>query len=160
MNMSKDPDTLAQMMASSHLFDGIGIEDLKDLITEAKTVEARAGHRLIAEGQFIDGLHLLVQGAVRITKASGGQVADVQKGSFFGEISLFGTTLCATASVESITPVTLVVIPRQVISVWFQSHPQVETVFLRNLCVELCNRLEATTDKLGTAFRRITSYGG
>jgi len=30
--MSKDPDALAQMMASSHLFDGIGIEDLKDLI--------------------------------------------------------------------------------------------------------------------------------
>jgi CRP-like cAMP-binding protein len=158
--MSDDRDTLEQLMSASHLFDGIGTNDLADLVAGARTVKSRAGQKVIAEGQFIEGLHLLVDGAVRISKASGGQVADIQKGSFFGEISLFGTTLCATASVESITPVTLVVIPRQVISVWFQTHPHVETTFLRNLCIELCNRLEATTDKLGTAFRRITSYGG
>ncbi|MEK6578980.1 MAG: cyclic nucleotide-binding domain-containing protein [Bdellovibrionota bacterium] len=138
-------------MAKSTLFYGISIKDLEDLAAQGKVLNVEANSNAITEGELVSGLHVLVEGTVKIVKKGKTIVANLEEGSFFGEITLFGQTITGTATVSTDSGCVILVFTRRQLEQWFQKQPYVEVAFFRNIATELCNRLVSTTEQLTAA---------
>ena len=92
-------------------------------------------------------LYVILEGSVQIYKGKG-SVSVLGRGSFFGEISLLGDAVAATASVATREGCTLLLVSAEALRGWFKKHPPGELVFYRHLAVELCRRLYLTTEKV------------
>lgn len=138
-------------MSKSTLFYGVSIKDLEGLAAQGKVLTFEANSNAITEGELVSGLHILVEGTVRIVKKGKTIVANLEEGSFFGEITLFGQTITGTATVSTENGCTILVFTRRQLEQWFQKHPYVEVAFFRNIATELCNRLVSTTEQLTAA---------
>jgi len=103
---------------------------------------------VVHEGDRVHGLSVVLEGAVQVRKGGKQATAPLGRGNFFGEISIFGLGLGASATVESPQGATTLVIPPEVLGAWFKLHPDGERLFLRHLAAELCRRLHLTTERL------------
>jgi CRP-like cAMP-binding protein len=138
----------ATVLSHSLLFRGIPLPDLGHLIAAGKVVTTEPGGILIEEEGKVPGLHVILDGDVHIVKSGQAQVTQLGRGNFFGEISLFGLVLGATASVTAPRGCTVFVITEAQLRAWFKSHPAHELTFFKHLASELCSRLNSTTAKL------------
>jgi CRP-like cAMP-binding protein len=140
----------ARKLASSPLFDGIAVPELELLVARGKTNRIQGNGTLIREGEFVLGLHFVVEGSIRILKRDK-EVARLSSGCFLGELALFGQSITATATAATESGCVELVIRKSDLEEWFESDSTNEARFFRNLATELCNRLISTTEQLTLA---------
>ena len=84
-------------LRSLPIFDGLTTRQLMDLALVVGEEDHAAGATVVREGEFSDGLYLVVDGRVQISKG-GHPLSELGPRSFFGEIAIFeGAARSATA---------------------------------------------------------------
>jgi CRP-like cAMP-binding protein len=61
---------------------------LLSIVGDSANLFWRAGSTVFAKGSRADGLYIVIDGGVRVLDDDGGEVAFLQAGDFFGELSL------------------------------------------------------------------------
>jgi CRP/FNR family cyclic AMP-dependent transcriptional regulator len=112
-----------------------------------------AGTVLIAEGEPISVLYILLDGQLSVTLASlgGKEVARLQTGEILGELS-FLDSRPPTATVTALSEVTVLSIPRSALSGKLEDDAPFAARFYRALGIFLASRLRRTQKTMG--------YGG
>lgn len=143
-----NPAEYAKVLSHSQIFNGIELADLEALVKISKIIQPKPGSILIEEEHRVPGLHVILEGSAQVVK--GGQRLTVfGRGAFFGEISLFGVALGASASIlVGNDPSTLLLITQEGLAAWAKQYPEAERLFLRKMCIELSRRVYATSAKL------------
>ena len=139
-------DYYARILSHSQLFHGIAEPALKSMITAGKIQKVSHGTEILKEGAQVAGLHVVLEGAAKVKKGEAVLVT-LGRGAFFGEISLFGAALGATASIVAQENCTTLLITSEVLRTWSKQFPDSERDFLRKLCTELCRRLSLTSER-------------
>jgi CRP-like cAMP-binding protein len=151
-NVNEQVADFARKLSQSHLFFQIPKPYLHDLVMRSKVMRAAPGSLILHERELVPGIHVILDGVVEIVKKTDNtQVATIEKGGFFGEISIFGQSITATATARSQHGCIVMVFTRNDLEEWFRAHPEAEAPFFRNLATELCSRLKSTTERLVVA---------
>lgn len=138
----------ARILSHSQLFHGLDEASLLDLPKFGRVMQSDPGAILIEEGHRVPGLHVILEGAAHVLKG-GQRLTQFGRGAFFGEISLFGVSLGATATIV-VGPdrCSVLLLTTEALDAWAKKHPSAERLFLRQMCTELSRRLYATSEKL------------
>ncbi len=135
-------------LSHSQLFHGIDLPILSDLIHHGQITKSPADSWLLTEGDKVPGLFVVLEGFVHVTRNGKTDVTPLGRGNFFGEISVFGLGIGASASVITPKGCTSLLVSQDELTKWFKKYPDGERLFLRHLAGELCRRLYLTTAKL------------
>lgn len=141
-------DTFVRVMSHSQLFHDIELPALEALLKAGTVKKVEAGSILLGEDGRVGGLHVILEGFVEVIKNSQIAVAQLGRGNFFGEISVFGMAPGATASIRAKAGCTLFVVSPSQLKDWFKAYPEAEKLFYRHLAFELCQRLYSTTERI------------
>lgn len=115
------------LLVTSPLFQPFNDEEKQDLIHKFEYQEAATGTTFIKEGTDGDGLYLIMNGEVVVTKLVDGksvELAHLREGEFFGEMSLLmrqKTTATVTASQKT----GIFKLPKSVFNEVILTHPQI-----------------------------------
>lgn len=135
------------ILKESGFFAGLSTEDLAALAARCRWRTARAGELIIGHRDQSRDVLFLLSGLVRVNiyAHSGRQVTfrDIRPGDVFGELSAIDGKP-RSASVESLVPSTLMVMPQAVFLDMLQSHP---TVMIETLC-RLTALIRSLTDRV------------
>ena len=85
----------------------------------------RAGSTVFAKGSRADGLYIVIDGGVRVLDADGGELALLQAGDFFGELSILLHTT-HTKSARAVEDTELMVLPEGPFQELLASNPDVD----------------------------------
>src|SRR5438874_520872 len=121
--------------------------DVEWLVTNGRRVVIAKGEVLIREGEPIDALFVLIDGALEVT-AGRAAVATLLAGEIVGEIS-FVDTRPPLATVSASRNSTLLAVPRDRLHAKIDSDPWFASRFFRAVAVFLADRLRMTTTRLG-----------
>lgn len=125
-------------------------DDVDWLIDNSSHETIAAGTVLIQEGQAIDTLYILLDGALTVSvEALGGQeVALLTSGEVVGEMS-FVDDRPPSATVKAIEDSLVLSIPRQALSTKLHQDVGFASRFYRALAIFLSDRLRGTVSRLG-----------
>ena len=121
-----------------------------ELLARMSVVRLGAGETVLREGEAGDACYLVAAGRVRVTKA-GVEVAELGPGSFFGEFAVLSDQR-RHASVQTIEPVELLEIRRELIDELVSAYPGVA----RTLRTFYRERLLQTLLATAPFFQRLT----
>jgi len=129
------------------LFSSLEEGALRRLIERVAVREAEPGEVIIREGEPGDSLFVVVEGEVAVRQAGPPprELGRLVEGAFFGEVAVL-TDHQRTASVEAMTPVTLLEITRTVVGDLLDEHPGVLRVLLRFFRDRLVANLTASSE--------------
>ncbi len=113
-----------------------------ELLARLTVLRLEAGQNVLKEGELGDACYLIAAGSVRVTKA-GVEVAVLGPGSFFGEFAVLADQR-RHASVETIEPVELLEVRRQLLDELVAAHPGVARTLRRFYRERLLSTLMAT----------------
>jgi CRP-like cAMP-binding protein len=113
-----------------------------ELLARLTVLHLEAGQNVLKEGEMGDACYLIASGSVRVTKG-GVEVAVLGPGSFFGEFAVLADQR-RHASVETIEPVELLEIRRQLLDELVAAHPGVARTLRRFYRERLLSTLMAT----------------
>ena len=94
---------------------------IERLASQARVVEARAGAKVIREGEFGDRYYCVLEGDLRV-RVGGRVVRTLGRGDSFGEIALL-RAVPRTATVEALGPAILVAVDRRAFLETVTGHP-------------------------------------
>jgi CRP-like cAMP-binding protein len=118
---------LANAMAVSPVFRPFGREERKRLVERFRARDVAAGEVILREGEPSDGLYVILDGAVDVTKRKDGTTAPVgrlHEGDLFGEVSCLRKTP-ATATVTARRAGTVLRLPRADFDALVSAYPQI-----------------------------------
>jgi CRP-like cAMP-binding protein len=148
---------LANAMAVSPLFKPFGKGERKLIMERFRTRDVGEGEVLIREGDRSDGLYVILDGSVDVTKHKDGRqvlVGRLREGDLFGEVSCLRKS-AATATVVARRGGTLLKLPRAEFDELVMSYPQILELVstlseerLENLDAILSGHAEFTEDGL------------
>jgi len=113
-------------------------------------IEQDKGDFVVKEGDPDDHMFIIVEGKVRVMLKRGKReivLATLEKGNFFGEMSLFGKNP-RSATVQALTDLKLLKITREDINRLRETNPKLLSEFAMGLCTELCQRISETNTSL------------
>ncbi len=149
--MAQGTESFSRELIRTSLFHGMTPLRVEELLKIAVLKTVDPGAILVEEGGLIAGLHIIVNGRVEAIKQDRTPLGALESGSFFGEISILGQTLAATATIVAAAPCTCLIIGRAILDEWLGEDFELQSYFFRNLASELALRLNATTEKLNFA---------
>jgi CRP/FNR family transcriptional regulator, cyclic AMP receptor protein len=126
------------------------IQDKESFEKELSLIEKGKDEFIVEEGDSGDFMFIIVEGKVKVVLERGKKeivLAILEKGNFFGEMSMF----CGdprSASVKSMTDLKLLKVTRQDIDKLSKSNPKLLSEFTMGLCTELCKRVSETSTSL------------
>ncbi len=125
---------LQTALATGVLFRGLPPADRDQLVHRFRTLDARSGTRLLEEGKDVDGLYVVVDGVLQVTKKDGAGkarlLALLRGGDFFGEMSLVsGGSATATVGVKE--HATLLKLARPVCEEMLRARPELLSTIKR-----------------------------
>ena len=126
---------MRDLIANLSLFASCSKRELSLLAGIAEQVEAPPGTVVCAEGQADLGLHVVVDGTVRVT-VGGEERRQLGAGAFFGEISLFDGGP-RSATVEAMSDVTLLHIPAWGFNAVLKQEPELAIKMLKELAARI-----------------------
>lgn len=130
------------MFRSVPLFRGLEDSELKAIANLSKEMTFRAGETIVKEGDAGLGFYVIVDGQAEVRR-KGKKVADLRRGNFFGEMSLFDDQP-RSADVIATEPTKCQVLLR-----WnFWSLVSKNKKVVRGLFAEMARRLRATNEAL------------
>ncbi len=147
--MSTQPalfDHHEKTIKNSILFSGISLPALQALVREADLKTFSAHQQIVQELTRVEGLHVILEGTATVKKGPA-TLTTLGKGSFFGEISLFGASFGATATIVAHENISVLLITPKCLKEWGKKFLAEENAFLRNMCIELARRLYATSQR-------------
>ncbi len=147
MMNSQEIERYSLSLSHSQLFHGIDVKSIEALVQSASKIETASDQVIIEQETRVSGLHLIVEGSAQVIKA-GTALTLIGRGAFFGEISLFGASFSATATVKAKDKTTCLMITKQILDAWAKQHATAERLFLLHMCTELSRRLYLTSEKL------------
>jgi CRP-like cAMP-binding protein len=118
---------LANAMAVSPIFSPFGKGERKLIIERFRTREVAAGEVVIKEGYPSDGLYVILDGVIDVTKRKDGadvMAGQLREGDLFGEVSCLRKTP-ATSTVTARRAGTLLRLPRAEFDELVMSYPQI-----------------------------------
>lgn len=133
-------------LKDSRLFAEVEAADLLALAEELEERNHDADDTILDEGELPSGLHLVVEGEVRVEQARHASrvvVAQLRRGDSLGELSIL-TNAPATAACVASTPVTTLFVPQSVLTNLLLEQPRLAVGMLR----VLSERLAATTRRI------------
>ena len=122
---------MRDLIASLSLFSSCSKRELSLLAGIAEQVDAPRGTVVCREGQTDLGLHVVVDGTVRVA-VGGAERRQLGRGAFFGEISLFDGGP-RSATVEATTDVTLLHVPAWAFNAVLKQEPELAIKMLKEL---------------------------
>lgn len=134
-------------------FDALDDETIAALDAEAAFIEAKAGARIIEEGEASDTLYVLLSGRALLLKREAQRqhvehaLAEVERGELFGEVGFFDR-LPRPVSVQLLEPAIVAEIPYETL----ERHPALRDVLTRRLAARV---RRAELDSLETERRRV-----
>lgn len=149
--MTPGTESFSRELIRTSLFHGMTPARVEELLKIAVLRTVEPGAILVEEGGLISGLHVIVKGRVEVIKQDRTPLGSIESGSFFGEISILGQTLAATATIVAAAPCTCLIIGRAILDEWLGEDFETQSIFFRNLAAELALRLSETTEKLNQA---------
>jgi CRP-like cAMP-binding protein len=126
------------------------VHDKEAFIKELSLIAKNKGEFVVSEGDSGDCMFVIVEGKVRVMLKRGKKeivLATLDKGNFFGEMSLFGKNP-RSATVQALTDLKLLKITREDIGRIGDSNPKLLSQFTMGLCTELCKRVSETNISL------------
>jgi CRP-like cAMP-binding protein len=115
------------LLATSPLFQPFNEQEKHDLMVKFEYTETPKDVSVITEGTDGDGLYLIMNGEVTVTKKADGKVVELAKlreGEFFGEMSLLMRQK-TTATVTTSQKTGLFKLPKSVFNEVILTHPQI-----------------------------------
>lgn len=140
------------------LFAEMEEQDRASLLDLAEQRSYGADQVVVREGEPHEGLFLISDGAVEVLRLGeepgGAEGLGVEEsltrfstGNFFGDLSVFDPGP-ASASVRTTRPTRILLIRREILLDFLDSHPQAAIRIYRNLLSELATRLRRLDQKL------------
>lgn len=128
------------------LFSSLDRPALAGMLAEASLFRASAGHRIFAQGDPGDRLYVIIEGSVSVYLEGSPRLhlADLEEGTFFGEIALF-TDRPRGATAEVRTDVELLSISRQAVLQAIRACPTALSVLLSFLRERLADTVIKTS---------------
>ena len=126
------------------------VHDKEAFVKELALIGKKKGAFVVREGDRGDFMFIIVEGKVKVVRKRGKKeivLATLEKGNFFGEMSLFGIGP-RSATVKALTDLKLLKITREDISRLGESNPKLLSEFTMGLCTELCQRVSNTSTSL------------
>lgn len=134
-----------ELMRSIPLFEEVGTRDLRRLAEVAVRREYGSGDEIVQEGQRGVGMFVIVEGEVEVVR-QGTHVADLARGTYFGELALFEDAP-RNATVRAKTAVVCLAFRR-----WdFLAELRHEPTMALQMLSTTVRRLRQTTDALAAA---------
>jgi len=136
-------------LAQIQILRGLDAEQLERIEQTGELLEVSADHRLIEEGAVPESLILLLSGRLEVympdpaDRTQGRRLATINPGDSCGEYG-FIDRRPTSASVKSLEPSEVFVIPNNDFDALLREHPDIERVIYRNLLNTLVNRLRAS----------------
>lgn len=131
------------MFQTVPLFRGLEDDELKAVANLSKEMAFREGETIVKEGDAGLGFYVIIDGEA-VVKRRNREVARLQRGSFFGEMSLLDDQP-RSADVIAMAPTKCLVLLR-----WnFWSLVSKNKKVMRGLFKEMARRLRATTETIG-----------
>jgi CRP/FNR family transcriptional regulator, cyclic AMP receptor protein len=125
---------MLQKLRAVPLFEGMSDKELRDVLSQARTVE-HDGDEIVEEGRGAAGFHLILDGTVTVLQG-GGVRRTLGPGDYFGEISLIdGKPRSATVRPEG--PVSTLSITAWKFAPLLEAHPAMAKAMLLGLCGHL-----------------------
>ena len=133
---------LVDLLRTVPLFAGCSDRELKGIASAGKEVQFEANRAICTEGETGAGLHILVQGEVKV-QVGGRTRRRLGPGAFFGEIALLDGGP-RSATVISETPLVTFSVP-----VWgFRSLLKSQPALTLKMLEEVCRRLRGADTSL------------
>ena len=148
---------LAEDIARSPLFEGVGSQLLRELAATSRLERAQAGTVLVMEGSVGDSLYLLRRGRVRVEKRTASRdtytvsFLDADNGGFFGELALLDREQ-RSATVVAETECELVLIERTSFTAFADRNPGAGLVVTRRIARRVAERLRRANHDVLTLF--------
>jgi CRP/FNR family cyclic AMP-dependent transcriptional regulator len=130
------------------------VHNKEDFMKELSLIGKDKGEFIVKEGDPGDYMFIIIEGKVKVLLKRGKKeiiLATLEKGNFFGEMSLFGGNP-RSASVQALTDLKLLKITRKDIVRLSESNPKLLSEFTMGLCTELCQRVSNTSTSLESYF--------
>lgn len=141
---SPEPEVLRE----NDLFSGVPLDTLAKVLKAGSHRRFPQGTVLIEEDQPSDGIFYLQEGTVRVLKGEGDlELARIEPGDCFGEMSLFGNER-TSAQVVAETGIECYQFTLPTLNQFLRDDHEFALVFLKNLVNRLSSRLRSTTTEL------------
>jgi CRP/FNR family transcriptional regulator, cyclic AMP receptor protein len=139
-----------KLLSGSSLFCDLSDVELAELAIHTELRSLRAKQVVIVQGTLGHEMYAVLHGRLKVVRSSAeGKEATIgilEAGEMFGEIAMLDGGL-RTASVETLEPCELLVLPRKTVMQYLDRHPQV----MHQMIAALCQRLRSVDDFLQDA---------
>lgn len=135
-----------------NLFEGLDNKVINQIFRLGLVQNFKAGDLIIREGQPGGNLHILIAGKAEVVKglgAKGKQLAKLNRGSVFGEMSVFDGAPYS-ASVRAGEDCDVHIIRGTDFEAFLQANPKAAYVIFKTLIGSISNRLRRTNIALST----------
>jgi CRP/FNR family transcriptional regulator, cyclic AMP receptor protein len=142
-----------EMLRRAPLFEALDEDETKALRAGVTDVALARGERLFDEGDDGDRLYVVLEGKIKLTRASAdgreNLISLVGPGEMFGELSLFDPRP-RTMSASAVTDVRLAALAHDDLRSWLTGHPDVAVHLLKALARRLRRTNEVMSDLVFT----------
>lgn len=119
----EDQRNIAELLGTLKLFADLSRPQLEAAVHTLEEEWYAEGQRILRQGLTGSGFHIIVEGAAAV-KVDGKDLAKLERGDFFGEISiLLGES--PTADVVALGPLRCLVLPGPMMQDFLESNPKV-----------------------------------
>jgi CRP/FNR family transcriptional regulator len=133
------------LLRRAPLFEGLDEAATRELEAGATDVQLGRGERLFEEGDEGDSLYVVLDGKIKLTRASvdgrENLISVIGPGEMFGELSLFDPRP-RTMSASAVTDVRMAALAHEFLRTWLNGRPDVGM----HLLAALARRLRRTND--------------
>lgn len=152
----------ADQLFDQPLFDNLDQASIAEITRGGWVVEIKRGSRLLARGDQLDGLYMVLDGRLKLYMLScnGDErvLRVLQRGDSFGEAIMFNA-MPSPVFVDAIAASRLAYFPREVITDALTSNPQFTTTMLHSMSALMRNLIQdLETCCLQNAMQRTVSY--
>ena len=151
----------ARFLTQSPLFRNLDEVERAQVLVIGRQRRVGAEEVIFREGDAGDGLYILIQGSVRISKrsATGEEaLAVLEPPAYFGEMALIDLAARAADAIAN-EPSELFFIPLQDLRALIETQHTIALKFLYALCEVLAQRLRETNERYMSVFT-IAQWGG
>lgn len=131
------------LLMSNRLFRGLSRGQVEEFASHLVEEEFPTDEFIIRESQPADRVYVLVEGKATVQKhlsASGAEeveIAVLEAGDFFGEMSFFSEASERSASIRALSPVRAYSLRREEFTILLAEHPEVMRNILSNIVIQL-----------------------
>lgn len=139
-----------ELLRNNRLFATLTDEEFHYYISKVRLVKYGEDDHILREGEPGNACYVVFDGEVGIFirnyEGARIQMATLKKGDLFGEQVFLGeSSLTRNADVDALSPVTLVYIPKEVLSEIFQKHPDLRLSLIKLGYEQACENLSTST---------------